>query len=408
MEDKKQKYLSQHQYSIFQGKDGRWRTTLPDKTKKSGRRLLAKSILIDLENEIVKFYENVEREETEEQDSIKHRLSKDITLEELYPMWLNSRILETNSMSTVKRNDQEWRRYYQGTKIVQKPMCSLTVNELRDWAHKMIDDHQFNKREYYNMALIIKKCFEYISNERICNNTWAEVKINTKKFKKIIKQDNDTQIYFFDEKVKIIQHALKLYIERPWNIGNLTIPLLFATGMRIGEIVALKYEDITDNSIWIRRGEVNDFIFDESQSKFVYNGKKIEDHVKTDCGVRNIPLTTSAKQIIEMIRNASQHYNYYDNDFIFCPASKRMESNTIDKKLYNYCADIGIPKKSAHKIRKTYISEIINGGIDLDTVCKVSGHVDLKTTLQSYYFCLERKEDVYDKFDAMFDDLMKQ
>lgn len=154
---------------------------MPDKTKESGRRLLAKNSLNDLENEIIEFYENAEREKTEEQNSVKHRLSKDITFEELYPIWLNFRILETNNIATVKRNDQEWRRYYKGTEITKRPMCQLTVNELRDWAHKLIDDNQFNKRDYYNMALIIKKCFEYLSNEGICKNTWAEVKINTKK-----------------------------------------------------------------------------------------------------------------------------------------------------------------------------------------------------------------------------------
>lgn len=218
----------------------------------------------------------------------------------------------------------------------------------------------------------------------------------------MVKQDNVTPIYFFDEKVQMVQHTLKLFVEHPWNISNLTIPLLFVTGMRIGEIVALKYDDITENSILIRRGEVNDYIFAIVNKTFVYNGKKVGDHTKTDCGERSIPLTAGAKQIIDMVKKASQQYNYYDNNYIFCPASKRMISNTIDKKLYQYCEDLGIPKKSAHKIRKTYISQIINGGIDLDTVCKVSGHVDLKTTLQSYYFCLERKEDVYDKFDTIF------
>lgn len=200
----------------------------------------------------------------------------------------------------------------------------------------------------------------------------------------------------------MVQHALKLFVQHPWAISHLTIPLLFLTGMRIGEIVALKYEDITDNSILIRRTEVNDYIFNKEENVFVYNGKKVEDHAKTDRGERSIPLTAGAKQIIDMVENTSMRYNYYDNGYIFCPASKRIVSNTIDHKIYQYCEDLGMPKKSAHKIRKTYISQMINGGIDLDTVCRVSGHVDLKTTLQSYYYCLERKEDVHEKFEEMF------
>ena len=97
---------------------------------------------------------------------------------------------------------------------------------------------------------------------------------------------------------------------------------------------------------------------------------------------------------------------YYDDDYIFCARSKRILSNTIDKLLMTYCDKIGIPRKSAHKIRKTYISQAINSGIDLDTVCRISGHVDLKTTFQSYLFALERKEEIYLKFNEVFQDVV--
>ena len=156
MENKREHYLSMHKYKIFQDKDGRWKTTLPDKTKRNGRRLIAKKNLDDLNIIVADFYEE---EEKKEQNPIL-RLPKNVTLEELYPIWLESRRLEAKNIRTVKRNHQEWNRYYLGTSITKVPMNLLTVNELKDWAHKMINENQFNKREYYDMTLIIKKCFE--------------------------------------------------------------------------------------------------------------------------------------------------------------------------------------------------------------------------------------------------------
>ena len=79
-----------------------------------------------------------------------------------------------------------------------------------------------------------------------------------------------------------------------------------------------------------------------------------------------------------------------------------MVSNSIDHLLTRYCEDLNIPKKSAHKIRKTYISQAINSGIDLDTICRISGHADIKTTFQSYLFALERKDEIYDRFNDIF------
>ena len=177
-------------------------------------------------------------------------------------------------------------------------MRRLSVNELKDWAHKLITDNGMNKREYYDMALIMKKCFEYASDEGLCENTWAiaKTKVNTKKLKKIVKPENDTQIYFYDEKVKLINHALKKFALRPWNISALTIPFLFLTGLRISELVALKYSDLTETEIFIRKSEVGGYIFDEETNSFKYTGTAIEDHTKTDAGIRKVPYTNSAKK----------------------------------------------------------------------------------------------------------------
>lgn len=394
LNEQKQHYLSLHEYAIFQDTDGRWKTTLPDTTKKSGRKLVARKRKDDLEKIIIDYYSEMEINP--------QCIDANVTLEEIYPIWLQSRLLEVKSKNTVKKNDQDWRRYYKGTNIVKIPMKNLSVNQLKDWAHKIIDENQLNKRDYYNMIVIMKKCFEYVADESICDNTWSKVKINTKKLKRIEKKSNETQIYFMDEKVKIVQYCLMDFLDNPWKLSSLAIPFLFVTGMRIGELVALKYEDFSEDEISINKSEVVDYRFDEELNKFVYVGTKVVDHTKTDAGTREIPFTKGAKQLLQMIKASSERYRYYDDDYVFCPNSQRMRATSIDSKIYRVCEKIGIPPKSAHKIRKTYISQIINNGIDLDTVCRVSGHVDLKTTFQSYYFSLEKKDEVYEKFNNMF------
>ncbi len=45
--EERKRLLSLHAYKIFQDKDGRWKTTLPDETRKSERRLIAKRELGD-------------------------------------------------------------------------------------------------------------------------------------------------------------------------------------------------------------------------------------------------------------------------------------------------------------------------------------------------------------------------
>lgn len=394
LKEEREKYLNKHKYKIFQDKDGRWKTTLPNKKCKNGRKLIAKKNKDDLENSIVEYYMELEKNP--------HQIDADITLEELYPIWLESRLLEVNSVCTAKKNDQDWKRYYKGTEITKIPMRLLTANSLRDWAHEMINEYHLNKKAYYNMTVIIKKCFEYVESENICENTWQNVKINTKKFIKQDRKDNSTQIYFDDEKAKLVKYCIQQFLDNPRNISALSIPFLFITGIRIGELVALKYSDISEYDIEIQRSEVNDYDYEKENKCLVYAGKVVVDHTKTNAGTRKIPYTKGAKKIIDMISRASKQYGFYDEGYIFCPNSKRIVSNTVDTKIYRYCKILGIPAKSAHKIRKTYISQIIRDGIDLDTVCKVSGHVDLKTTFDSYCYSLDKKEETYAKFEEIF------
>lgn len=59
----------------------------------------------------------------------------------------------------IPKNDQDWKRYYLQDDIIDKPMYALTVQKLKDWAHKKIEDNHLNKRDYYNMAIVMKQCF---------------------------------------------------------------------------------------------------------------------------------------------------------------------------------------------------------------------------------------------------------
>ena len=390
-QERRRRILSKHKYSIFQDKDGRWKTTILDSTKKNGKRLIARKDRRDLEDFLIDYLDETPKE--------------NVTLRQLYLPWLKSRKLETNSIGTVKKNAQEWKRHYENDPIIDIPIRQLTCQDLKDWAHNKIRENNFNKQQYYNMIVIMNKLFEYAADSLLIErNFWKDVKINTKLLRKTVKKSNETQIYFYEEKIKLVSYALSRFRQNPKNIGALAIPLMFLTGMRIGEVAAIKYEDIKENEIIISRSEVVDYDMDED-GEFHYMGTKVVDHAKTDAGERSIPCTDGVKQIIALIKEASDKYGFYDNGFVFCPYSKRLKSSTIDIKIYEFCEKIGIPKKSAHKIRKTFISQMVFNGIDIDTVCRVSGHTDITTTFNSYTYSLTKKEDRLDAFQALCSDV---
>ena len=397
-QERKNTIISQHKYAIFQDKrDGRWKTTVEDATTKRGTKVIAKKNRRDLEEYLLDYLlkgnVNVEG------------LTDRITLRDMYLPWLQSRKLEVKSINTVKRNAQDWKNYYDNDYIVDKPLSFMNKQELKDWAHQKIRDNEFSRKQYYNMIVIMNKLWQFaVDSGYIEKNIWKEVKINSKLLKKNPKKSNETQVYFLDEKTKLVSYCLSMFNKNPKNIVALSIPLMFLTGMRIGEVAALKYEDCVGDEILIRRSEVIDYDMHEDGT-FHYVGPKVEDHAKTEAGERSIPFTMGARQIINLIKSSSDKYGFYDEGYIFCPNSKRVKSSTIDIKIYDYCEKLGIPKKSAHKIRKTFISQMIIAGMDIDTVCRVSGHTDITTTFNSYTYSLTKKEDRLEEFQNMCSDL---
>ena len=59
--------------------------------------------------------------------------------------------------------------------------------------------------------------------------------------------------------------------------------------------------------------------------------------------------------------------------------------------MQKYCNHLNIKYRSPHKIRKTYISALIDAGVNIDTIRRLVGHTDERTTYKSY--CYDRKED---------------
>ena len=88
------------------------------------------------------------------------------------------------------------------------------------------------------------------------------------------------------------------------------ILLNFHLGLRIGELVALKWSDIEDDYIHIQRMEQTDYkiVNKDDGSLFTQsNGYKVAEHTKSSAGDRFVYLNSNAKAILNKIKYISQH-----------------------------------------------------------------------------------------------------
>ena len=78
--------------------------------------------------------------------------------------------------------------------------------------------------------------------------------------------------------------------------------------------------------------------------------------------------------------------NLYQDDFLFFQQDKPITPIAIITRINKYCRHIDIRKKGIHKIRKSFVSKLLDAGININEIRKQVGHEDERTTLHNYAF----------------------
>ena len=130
---KRKTILKQHKenYKVWQAKDGRWKTKLPDGSKYG--KLVAKATLENLENFIVDFYKA--KEETDK-----------ITMATIYPKFLEYKYLSSEK-GTANKLQWVWNTYYKNSSIIKIELSKMTVGDLSDWLLELIAKRNLYQKE---------------------------------------------------------------------------------------------------------------------------------------------------------------------------------------------------------------------------------------------------------------------
>lgn len=180
------------------------------------------------------------------------------------------------------------------------------------------------------------------------------------------------------EQIKLLQC---LYDEM--DIYKLGILICISTGLRLGEICALKWDDIDlDEKMIYVNATVQRIAADGQNSRTIL----LEGEPKSVFSRRGIPLSD------EMVKLLSAYHN--SNDKYAINSDKPMEPRTYQNKFQKYLQQAGIGNKNFHILRHTFATNCINSGTDIKSLSEILGHSDVKITLNCYVHpTIETKRD---------------
>ena len=385
MASKRKKIEEQHNCRIWQASDGRWKTYYQDSCGK--RKLIAYKHRDDLIDKLAELY---------------YDDTKNPHIVEIFEEWLDDKLKKNEiSKTSAGRYRQDFDRYFKRYGWDQKRIRSVTMDNLTEHVKDTIVNEKLTQKTFGNFRIIIRGIFFQARKEKLCDfniKTLIDDMFISKKSFTVKKKDATEEILNDYETEKMIT-----YLNEHKDPLNMAILLVFYTGLRIGELCALKKTDIVDGEyLHIQRTETyvrNQCQIDNKTST------DITDCPKTESGDRYIFLSQEARDVIQWLLD----YTPNDTEWLIVSGNqKRIVRATLHRRLTKVCNEIEIPHRSMHKIRKTYASRLIDSGVDENLVIRQLGHSNIDVTKNYYYFTHQMKDEQAEQLSRAVKDYNKK
>ena len=258
-----------------------------------------------------------------------------------------------------------------------KKCCNFLKNPIQKITASEIKEDLPNFTEYSQNTInkdfaLLKKGFEIAINERILLYNIMNLIAKPKSKKETIPVEALT----VDEEKTLIK-----YLNSTEHEYNDAILFMLYTGIRVGECLALTYDNINlkEKTLTIQRTLTRD------EKDRVILGKQ----PKTQKGKRTIIMSSQAITIATRIKNKTKIPNiynliFYDNGFI-SPSAVNSYLHRINN------AQHISPKLHNHMLRHTFATRCIEAGMTAKVLQTILGHSKISTTLDTY-------ASVFDKF----------
>ena len=351
--NKRKELLAKHPYRIWEGKDGKWRTYLPDKEK--NRKLVKRNTEQSIEDVVAEYWK-VQLENP--------------TIREVFTEWNDRRLeLKKISDSTHLRNEQIFNRHF--SEFGKRKIKSVDQEDIEEFLEEQIPEYNLTSKAFSNLKTITRGFLKRARKRKLIDfnveELFQEMDVSDSDFHKVIHEDYE-EVFDEDEMPKIMEYL----IEHP-DMSNIAILLMFVTGARIGEVVALKHSDFDGCTFKIRRTE----------TRYKKDGKyicEVKNFPKSHAGVRTAIIPHEYAWIAEKI----QHINPFE-EYVFVKDGKRVSTHSVRMRLRRVCDKLKIYRKSPHKIRKTYGTILLDNHIDNRLIIGQMGHTNILCTENHYH-----------------------
>lgn len=332
--------------NIYKRKDGRWEARYVKEITVDGRKKYG-SVYAD----------NYKDVKAKQQKCLLHPTkavcnSMNLTVNVLIAEWLDS------IKNQVKPNT------YQKYESVCK---NHIVNEIGSILVKLISNYtiinftnhlkekNLSAKSINDILIVIGLAFKYAEEV---------YEITTPRIRYIKEEKKDIRVLSVNEQLQ-----LTTYLNNNVDVYKFGILLALYTGIRVGELCALQWKDITDEYIQINK----------TMTRIKTENGKTEIKIgspKSESSKRFIPTPQCLLPLI---------YQFKGNGYVLSTDKlDYTEPRLMQIKFEKMISECGLEKTNFHALRHTFATRCVEAGVDVKTLSEILGHSDVKTTLNKY------------------------
>lgn len=281
-------------------------------------------------------------------------------------------------------------QYHVNPYIGEIRVQAVTSDDIRNMLTKLKSEgksHSSIKKAYE----AVNAAFKWGLNSqppKVKFNPAASVSVPSKK----LFAQKQIPFYTQDESTALIAQAMSCWSngKRRYPLGAF-VPLIINTGLRMGELLALKWEsdiDLENRTLKVHNNVV--FVKDRDKDK----GYKLieQDNVKSDAGQdRAIPLNEAAYNALLDLQQITGSKIYV----MTTSEGTQVKPRQLDQMFRRIAVATGLPEEKiygVHALRHTFATLLLKNKIDIKTVSELLGHSDVSITYNTYIHVIREQK----------------
>lgn len=250
--------------------------------------------------------------------------------------------------------------------ISEVTIDNIDTDYIQDYIDELVD-------EGYAMSTI-KKQFNLITEYMDYANSKGIIALPYHKGVKmparvLIKKPKKGVIAYTEIEQKRLSEVL-YRLERPAYIAAI---LMLETGMRIGEVLALEWEDFDLRRRAIHIGKTFVRLGNSSRSY-------VQNEPKSYSSIRDIPLSSRAMYVLSELKLSDEYGRFIVHDAHGDP----LTYEACRWQIKMACQDADVPYYGQHVFRHTFATNCYNKGCDVKLLSKFLGHANVNVTYNIY------------------------